>query len=242
MLDVETLFGLVLKEEDADTKHIYYFLFKLLRKSILASADKLQHVKSSVENNQSSQNTSLNSDNLSESQHNQTQATPTKNFKKHCPTSVEAHLGRPPFEEPSVTKCIINFLFSKFGKAGDHELKNMLEVTKLFLYCMNMWKFETPNAYAKRCQSNQLAEESHSSKLQKLVDLYTLSYTRWMCYNFVPSFCDSLEKFETIGIFGLSFLKLVYPIIRQELYDKFAAEKDKIPAESRVIFASSLPK
>jgi histone acetyltransferase len=34
-LDVETLFSLICKEEDADSKHIYFFLFKLLRKSIL---------------------------------------------------------------------------------------------------------------------------------------------------------------------------------------------------------------
>uniref|UniRef100_A0A8B7U5K0 Histone acetyltransferase KAT2B-like n=1 Tax=Castor canadensis TaxID=51338 RepID=A0A8B7U5K0_CASCN len=35
VLDVEYLFTCVHKEEDADTKQVYFYLFKLLRKSIL---------------------------------------------------------------------------------------------------------------------------------------------------------------------------------------------------------------
>ena len=35
VIDVENLFMCVHKEEDADTKQIYFYLFKLLRKGIL---------------------------------------------------------------------------------------------------------------------------------------------------------------------------------------------------------------
>jgi histone acetyltransferase len=177
--------------------------------------------------------------------------TSNSNFK-NSPMSVEAHLGKAPFEEPSITKAIINFLFSKYGKSGDTELKNMLEVTKLFLYCLNMWKFETPTSFSKRILSqNQFnknfGQENSSSannnnNIEKIISLYKLTYTRWMCYNFVPSFCDSLEKYETIAIFGVSFLKLTFPLIRQELYEKFISEKDKVPGENRAIFATNLPK
>ena len=35
VIDVENLFMCVHKEEDADTKQVYFYLFKLLRKGIL---------------------------------------------------------------------------------------------------------------------------------------------------------------------------------------------------------------
>ena len=35
VIDVENLFMCVRKEEDADTKQVYFYLFKLLRKGIL---------------------------------------------------------------------------------------------------------------------------------------------------------------------------------------------------------------
>lgn len=234
VLDVETLFSLICREEDADSKHIYFFLFKLLRKSIL---------------NPLSSELSTNSN----------------------PTSVEAHLGKPPFEEPSISKGIINFLFCKYGKSGDQELQYMFEASKLFLYCLNMWKFEAPTSFFRKSNpstpanakitngkssitglANAKKDEHGSTQAaapieinntqQKLISLYKLNYTRWVCYNYVPSFCDSLEKYETIMIFGISFLKLVFSLIKQEIQEKFIGEKDKIPAEKRAIFSNYLPK
>jgi hypothetical protein len=274
VLDVETLFGLILKEDDADTKQIYYFLFKLLRKGILSSID-LNKLRSGEGGGGSSsltpsQNNSFNSEtsqsnvkhgspNHNHHQNNTSITTSTSNFK-NSPMSVEAHLGKPPFEEPSITRAIINFLFLKYGKSGDSELKSMLEVTKLFLYCLNMWKFETPTSFSKRIADstsrlfNELNSDAKNAdgttqssnalfqKQQKIIALYKLNYTRWMCYNFVPSFCDSLEKYETIAIFGISFLKLVLPLIRQELQDKFIGEKEKMPGENRLIFSTNLPR
>lgn len=154
-----------------------------------------------------------------------------------CFATVEAHLGKPPFEEPSITKAILNFLMNKYGKAGDLELQNMFEASKLFLYCLNMWKFETPTLFAKR-----QAEHKNNENNQKILSLYKLNYTRWMCYNYVPSFCKSLQKCETIMIFGLSFLRLVYALVRHELQDKFLNEKDKIPIEKRLMLWNHLPK
>lgn len=221
VLDVETLFSLIFKEEDADTKQIYYFLFKLLRKSILNTNEPA---------GKSSENSPIN--------------------KSNFPASVEAHLGKPPFEEPSITKGIINFLFCKYGKSGDLELQYMFEASKLFLYCLNMWKFESPAVFSKRISCadsvnqtvNDLQATSFSSQQQKLISLYKLNYTRWMCYNYVPSFCDSLEKYETIMIFGISFLKLVFSLVRQEIQEKFINEREKIPSDKRIIFCNYLPR
>jgi histone acetyltransferase len=207
-LDVETLFGLIFKEEDADTKQIYYFLFKLLRKSILNNSNEQT---SPVGGASAGVASGLNS-----------------------PLSVEAHLGKPPFEEPSITKAVVNFLFYKYGKSGELELQCMFEASKLFLYCFNMWKFETPDSFSRHAGSGG-AEA-------KLLAAYKLNYTRWMCYNYVPSFCDSLEKHETIMIFGVSFLRLVFGHVRRELQEKFISEKEKIPAEKRSIFSVYLPR
>lgn len=186
VLDIESLFGLIIKEEDAETKQIYYFLFKLLRKSVLCQSE----------------------------------------------MSVEGHLGKPPFEQPSITKSVLNFIFSKYEKSGELELQNMFEASKLFLYCFNMWKFESPSIFSKR----------HLFESQKKLALYKLNYTRWMCYNFVPSFCECLEKYETIAVFGVTFLGLVFPVIKKEIQEKFVREKDKVPVEKRVIFSTYLPR
>lgn len=186
VLDIETLFGLIIKEDDAETKQIYYFLFKLLRRGVLCQSE----------------------------------------------TSVEGHLGKPPFEEPSITKSVLNFIFSKYQKSGELELQNMFEASKIFLYCFNMWKFESPSMFSKR----------HTFESQKKLALYKLNYTRWICYNFVPSFCECLEKYETIAIFGVTFLGLVFPVIKEEIQEKFVREKDKVPGEKRLIFSTYLPR
>jgi histone acetyltransferase len=121
----------------------------------------------------------------------------------------------------------------KYDKTGENELHNMFEAGKLFLYCLNMWKFENPSAFAKR--KNLLIDEN-------TIAAYKLNYTRWMCYSYVPSFCDSLEKFDMVTIFGVSYLKLIYLIIKQELQEKFLNEKEKIPIEKRQIVWNHLPK
>ena len=111
----------------------------------------------------------------------------------------------------------------------------MFEAGKLFLYCLNLWKFENPTLFIKRKSMNNEVDEN-------MIATYKLNYTRWMCYNHIPSFCDSLEKHDTIMIFGISFLKLIYSIIKQDLQEKFSNEKDKIPLEKRQIVWNHLPK
>jgi hypothetical protein len=64
-----------------------------------------------------------------------------------------------------------------------------------------------------------------------------------MCYNYVPSFCDSLERHETIVIFGVPFLRLVFGLVKHDIEDKFINEsKEKLPSEKKQIFCTYLPR
>jgi histone acetyltransferase len=141
VLDIETLFSLICKEEDADAKHIYFFLFKLLRKSILTHP-------------QTPSTSTLISPTTPPSSTPATSSSLTTINAPTNPASVEAHLGRPPFEEPCITKAIVNFLVCKYGgsklSAIDVDLQYMFEASKLLLYCLNMWKFENPSSFTKR--------------------------------------------------------------------------------------------
>jgi histone acetyltransferase len=186
-LDLECLFNLFCKEEDAESKQIYFFLFKLLRKSIL---------------------------------------------NMNTPT-VEIHLGKPPFEEPSIIKLIVNFIFIKYGKSGENELQSMFEAGKLYLWCLNRWKFNNPTIFSK---------QKKVSIDENTLSAYKLNYTRWMCYCYVPSLADTLEKHDMVVIFGRSFLKLIFLMIKQELQDRFLSEKEKIPIEKRQIVWNHLPR
>ena len=121
-----------------------------------------------------------------------------------------------------------------------------------------MWRFDTPLLFSKRMQLNfsstaggqnghshhhETAESLKSNeKFQKIISLYKLNYTRWLCFNFVPTFCECLEKHETVMTFGVTFLKYVLASIKKELLEIIQQEKEKIPNEKRLICTNYLPK
>ncbi|XP_078660310.1 histone acetyltransferase KAT2A-like [Branchiostoma floridae x Branchiostoma belcheri] len=183
VVDVENLFMCVHKEEDADTKQVYFYLFKLLRKCILQMSK---------------------------------------------PT-VEGPLGNPPFEKPSIAKGVINFVLYKFGHLPQKEWQTMYDLAKMFLHCLNHWKLETPTARKQRAQTDDVSQ-------------YKVNYTRWLCYCHVPTFCDSLPRYETTQIFGRTLLRSVFAAMRRQLLEKFRAEKDKLPAEKRTLVLTHFPR
>jgi histone acetyltransferase len=99
VLDTEILFSLFFKEQDANAKQIYYFLFKLLRKSILNLKEHSSTTTTATAQTTQNANGSFSS-------------SPNSNVNS-IPAAIEAHLGRPPFDEPSITKAVVNFLFVK---------------------------------------------------------------------------------------------------------------------------------
>jgi len=50
-----------------------------------------------------------------------------------------------------------------------------------------------------------------------------------------------MQKFEVTNIFGQNFLKSVFSLMKQQLLDKFSAEKDKLPPDTRVKVLSHFP-
>ncbi|XP_069959700.1 histone acetyltransferase KAT2A isoform X1 [Cherax quadricarinatus] len=180
VVDVENLFICVHREEDPDTKQVYSYLFRRLRKCILQVS----------------------------------------------PPTVEGPLGTPPFERPSIFKGVTNFVLHKFNHL---QQKMMSDLAKMFLHCLNHWRLETPSAR----RAHTTVEESSA---------YKVNYTRWLCFSYVPQLCDSLPHHETTTIFGRTFLRAVFHTLRKQLLDKFRAEKDKMPAEKKLLLLNHFPR
>ncbi|XP_011501754.1 PREDICTED: histone acetyltransferase KAT2A [Ceratosolen solmsi marchali] len=183
VVDVDNIFMGMHREEDPDTKRVYYFLFKLLRKSILSM---------------------------------------TK------PT-IEGPLGQPPFEKPSISKAITNFVVYKFGHLAQRDWQSMYDLAKMFLHCLNHWNFETPSARKTAVNADE-------------APAYKINYTRWLVFCHVPAFCDSLPHFDTTLVFGRTLLQAVFKSVCKQLMDKCHSEKDRMSAEKRILVLNHFPK
>ncbi|XP_029109943.1 histone acetyltransferase KAT2A-like isoform X1 [Scleropages formosus] len=183
VVDVENLFMSVHKEEDTDTKQVYFYLFKLLRKCILQMTRPV----------------------------------------------VEGSLGSPPFERPNIEQGVMNFVQYKFSHLPPKERQTMVELSKMFLLCLNYWKLETPSQFRQRSQKDDGTT-------------YKVDYTRWLCYCHVPQCNDSLPRYETTQVFGRGFLKSIFTVTRRQLLEKFRVEKDKLLPEKRTLILTHFPK
>ena len=67
-------------------------------------------------------------------------------------------------------------------------------------------------------------------------------FRRWLCYCHVPLFCDSLQRHEVTAIFGQNMLKSIFSLMKQQLLDKFSAEKEKLPPDTRVMVLTYFPR
>uniref|UniRef100_A0A671M161 Histone acetyltransferase n=1 Tax=Sinocyclocheilus anshuiensis TaxID=1608454 RepID=A0A671M161_9TELE len=182
VLDVEYLYTCVHKEEDPDTKQVYFSLFKLLRKCILQMGRPV----------------------------------------------VEA-LESPPFEKPSIEQGVNNFVQYKFSHLPSKERQTIVELAKMFLNQINYWQLETPSQRRQRAPDDDVAG-------------YKVNYTRWLCYCNVPQFCDSLPQYEATQIFGRTFLRSVFTVMRKQLLEQARQEKDKLPPEKRTLILTHFPK
>lgn len=136
---------------------------------------------------------------------------------------IRGPLGEPPFEHPSISKAVTNFVLHKYSHLSQTEFMTMTEVAKTFLHCLNHWNFEAPSV------RNDLSYEDASA--------YKINYTRWLMFSHVPAFCSSLKHFDTSIVFGRSLLKAVYQYISQQLLAKCKNEKDRMPPEKRSVLA-----
>ena len=151
VVDVENLFMCVHKEEDTDTKQVYFYLFKLLRKCIL------QMSKPTVEGPLVSiaifampkliQRIMMN-----------------YSFGNQVIT-VSTFQGNPPFEKPSIAKGVTNFVLFKFGHLPQKDWQTMYDLAKMFLHCLNHWKLETPTARKQLMSSDDISAYKVSTSL-----------------------------------------------------------------------------
>uniref|UniRef100_A0AAY4BVQ5 Histone acetyltransferase n=1 Tax=Denticeps clupeoides TaxID=299321 RepID=A0AAY4BVQ5_9TELE len=181
-LDVDHLYTCVHKEEDPDTKQVYFSLFKLLKKSILQMGMPV----------------------------------------------VEA-LESPPFEKPSIEQGVNNFVQYKFSHLPLKEWQTIVELAKMFLKQINFWQLETPSQRKQRAAGDDAAG-------------YKVNYTRWLCYCYVPQFCDSLPRYEATLVFGRTLLRSVFTVMRKQLLQQARQEKEKLPAEKRTLILTHFPK
>jgi histone acetyltransferase len=145
------------------------------------------------------------------------------------PSLPKEKFGVPPFERPSIAKAVTNFVTYKFGQLPQNEWQMMYDLAKMFLYCFNHWKLETPSVHAR----NSPADDSRA---------YKENYTRWVSFCHVPVFCESLQKYDATLIFGRTFLSSVFLTMRRQLMERFTAEQDKMLPEKRTLVITHFPK
>ncbi|CAH1972641.1 unnamed protein product [Acanthoscelides obtectus] len=182
VVDVDNMYTAMTKQENIETKRLYLYLFRLLRKCVL------------------------------------TLDTPV----------VEGPLGQPPFEKPCIHKAVTNFLVYKFSHLGQQELITMYELAKILCHCLNTWDFPPPSS-----QKHIVSQEATK---------YKIEYTRWLVFCYVPTFCDSLQRFDTTMVFGRTLLRSVFKYIRKQMLDEFHRERDSTPQEEkRILLLTNFP-
>ncbi|CAG9767684.1 unnamed protein product [Ceutorhynchus assimilis] len=141
--------------------------------------------------------------------------------------SIEGPVGQPPFETPSIYKAVTNLLIYKYSHIGQ-ELKSMYDLVKILFHCLNTWDFPAPSS-----QKYIISAEEAS--------LYTIEYTRWLIFCYVPTFCDSLPHYETIQVFGRRLLRAVFRYVRKQMMDQFQMERDTMTTERRIMLLNNFP-
>ena len=134
-------------------------------------------------------------------------------------------LGQPPFEKPVISKAIANFLIYKFKHLALEQWNLMCDMSKLFLQCLNQWKWETMHSKKKSINA-----------LEALT--YKINYTRYFVFCNVSAYCDSLgPHWEVIHAFGKTALRLIFNSFCKTLvYNFFNGNKKGMPIDKRLFF------
>ena len=131
------------------------------------------------------------------------------------PPEVEGPLGQPPFESPSITQAVTNFVLTKFGNSSPEEFSLMHDFARSLIKALNHFKLETPS------QNQDMSQ-------------YKINYTRWLCYCHVPAFCDSFTKHDLTNIFGRSLFNSLFMTIKKQLLDRMNdISQDRAPLVSQ---------
>ena len=138
-----------------------------------------------------------------------------------------------------------NFVAYRFNSLPQAEWQMMYDLAKMFLYCFNHWKLETPtnHAHSSPTDDQKTYKENYTRYFISSLCLVMLSlYYRWICFCHVPVFCESLQKFETTHVFGRVLLSSVFLVLRRQLMDRFTTEQDKMVPEKRNLILNHFPR
>lgn len=124
VVDVENIFMSMHREDDQDTKRVYFYLFKVCISLLYVPIFKLNLLLISFVSLQLLRKCILTGER----------------------PGIDGPLGQPPFEKPSIAKAITNFVLYKFNQLAQREWQTMYDLAKMFLHCFNHWNFETPSA------------------------------------------------------------------------------------------------
>ena len=126
----------------------------------------------------------------------------------------------------------------------------MYDLAKMFLYCFNHWKLETPTNHAhssptddhKVYKENYTRQEGGREGGGIVMVCLILFCCRWICFCHVPVFCESLQKFDTTHAFGRTLLSSVFLVLRRQLMERFTSEQDKMIPEKRNLILNHFPR
>ncbi|ODM93034.1 Histone acetyltransferase KAT2B [Orchesella cincta] len=186
MVDIETIFLVLQRDplmDDPETKQIFHYLFRLLRKSVA------------------------------------TCCSPLPDF---------ATLGRPPYEEPSISRALMALIAFRYCHVNSFEWVAIVDLGKILLHTINNCKMDSPSVAALRVGSTGY-------------DVYKHMYTRWLILCQAPTLCDSLPKYDVATIFGRQLMKEIFPNVKKQILEKFRMEQEKIQPTKRELYARLLP-
>lgn len=66
-------------------------------------------------------------------------------------------------------------------------------------------------------------------------------YFRWLMFCYIPTFCDSLQRYDTTDVFGRTLLRVLLKYLRQQIMDWFFKEKNNIPIQRRSVLSTNFP-
>ncbi|XP_063694977.1 histone acetyltransferase KAT2A-like isoform X3 [Bolinopsis microptera] len=142
--------------------------------------------------------------------------------------NIETPLGKPPFESTTIAKAITDFIAANDSHYSTEEQQKLTEFGKYLLYFTNQFSLPTPANYSDRNpESDQAA--------------YKTIYLRWFALCHVPRIVTSLTQYDVTQIFGVSFLKFTFPIIKKQFLDKTESVLDRMKPERQQMFRVLLP-
>lgn len=59
------------------------------------------------------------------------------------------------------------------------------------------------------------------------------------CY--IPTFCDSLQRYDTTDVFGRTLLRIVLKYLRKQITEWFHKESYSIPSQRRSVLSTNFP-